>query len=112
MTTERPATLLSWATQTTQQIPLLFFAAVTLFYISFTPATIEGMGYNGEKMVAADQIVPNIFNVGRRQPLVPMEWTRHGGLELVFEVPFVFASRIIFGPSVKWIGRVLAIQPI
>ena len=95
-TTERPATLLSWATQTTQQIPLLFFAAVTLFYISFTPATIEGMGYNGENLVAADQVVTNIFSIVRRQSFVPMEWTRHGGLELVFELPFVFASRIIF----------------
>ncbi|MEP7340307.1 MAG: hypothetical protein ABI977_21420 [Acidobacteriota bacterium] len=91
---------------------MLFFVAVTLFYISFTPATIEGMGYNSENLVAANQVVTNIFNVIRRQPLVPMEWTRHGGLELAFELPFVSAGRIIFGPSVKWSGRVLAVQPI
>jgi hypothetical protein len=41
-----------------------------------------------------------------------MSWTRHGGLELLFELPFVLASRLIFGPSVKWAGHAMALQPI
>ena len=102
MTAESLATPHTTAIATTPRLPLLFFAAVTLFYLAFTPATIEGMGYNGENLTAADQIVTNIFNTARRQPLVPMTWTRHGGLELLFELPFVFTSRIAFGSSVKW----------
>ncbi|MEO6726200.1 MAG: hypothetical protein ABIP14_13000 [Blastocatellia bacterium] len=96
----------------TQRIAILFFAAVTLFYLAFTPATIEGLGYNGENLAAADQVVTNIFNLARRQPLTPMTWARHGGLELLFELPFVLVSRVLFGPSVKWAGRVMALQPI
>jgi hypothetical protein len=108
MTAEPPAP----PTRVTRRIPLVFFAAITLFYIAFTPATIEGLGYNRENLAATDQIATNLINVLRRQPLVPMEWTRHGGAELVFELPFVLASRLLFGPSVKWAGRVLALVPI
>jgi len=99
-------------TRVTRRIPLLFFAAITLFYVAFTPATIEGLGYNRENLTATDQIATNLINVVRRRPLVPMEWTRHGGVELAFELPFVLASRLLFGPSVKWAGRMLALLPI
>ncbi len=112
MTAESSITPYTSVSTATPRLPLLFFAAVTLFYLAFTPATIEGMGYNGENLNAADQVVTNIFNAARRQPLVPITWTRHGGLELLFELPFVLASRIVFGSSVKWAGRVLALQPI
>ena len=112
MTYKLPATASSPAITAARRFPLLFFAAVTLFYLSFTPATIEGMGYNSENLTASDQVITNIFNVARHQPPVPMEWTRHGGLELIFELPFAFVSRIFFGPSVKWSGRLLALQPI
>src|SRR5262249_52541237 len=74
--------------------------------------TIEGMGYYGENLTAADQLVTNLINLAHRQPLVPVGWTRHGGLELVFELPFVLLSRLLFGASVKWAGRLLALQPI
>ncbi len=112
MTFALHATMLPMDSRATRRIALLFFAAVTLFYLAFTPATIEGMGYNGENLTAADQIVTNVFNLARRQPLTPVTWTRHGGLELLFELPFVFVSRVLFGPSVKWAGRVMALQPI
>jgi len=112
MTADRPDTKPPKSNAAAWQPPLLFLAAVTLFYLSFTPGTIEGMGYNGENLTAADQIVTNLFNLARRQPLVTMEWTRHGGLELLFELPFAFASRLLFGPSVKWMGRLMSLQPI
>lgn len=89
-----------------------FFAGVVLFYLAFSPATIEGMGYYGENLAALDQVLTNLMNSARGEKLVPMDWTRHGGLELLFELPFAFFSRLVFGASVKWAGRVLALQPI
>jgi len=90
----------------------VFFLALSAFYLSFTPGTIKGMGYNLENLIAADQITTNLVNLILRQPLVPVSWPRHGLLELFFEFPFVFPSRLLFGGSIDWIGRVTAIQPI
>jgi hypothetical protein len=91
---------------------LIFFAATALFYLAFSPATIEGMGYYGENLNAADQLASNLINLVQRQPFIPVTWTRHGGLELLFELPFVLFSHLFFGASVKWAGRILALQPI
>ncbi len=91
---------------------LTLFAATALFYLAFSPATIEGMGYYGENLNAANQLVSNLGNLLHQQPLTAVSWTRHGGLELLFELPFVLLSRLFFGASVKWDGRILALQPI
>ncbi|HMV49055.1 MAG TPA: hypothetical protein PKC13_08415 [Blastocatellia bacterium] len=94
------------------KVLLTLFAATALFYLAFSPATIEGMGYYGENLNAADQLLSNLSNLLHQQPLTKASWTRHGGLELLFELPFVLLSRLFFGASVKWAGRVLALQPI
>ena len=94
------------------KFPLILFAATALFYLAFSPATIEGMGYYGENLNAADQLASNLINLIHRQPFIPVTWTRHGGLELIVELPFVLISHLFFGASVKWAGRVLALQPI
>jgi hypothetical protein len=90
----------------------LFFLAVTLFYLSLSPGTIEGMGYARENLIAADQIAANLGNLLSGRPMTPIEWTRHGCLEPILELPFVAASRLLFGPSIKWAGRLTALQPI
>lgn len=90
----------------------IFFAAVALGYLALSPGTLEGQGYNGENLTAVDQLVTNLFNLVTHRPLVPMTWTRHGGLELLFELPFALLSRLLFGASVKWLGRIMSLQPI
>ncbi len=90
----------------------ILFLALAAFYLSFTPGTIKGMGYNQENLVAADQIATNLINLASGRPLAPLSWPRHGLLELLFELPFVFASKLLFGSSLDWIGRVMALQPI
>jgi hypothetical protein len=89
-----------------------FFLALTLFYLSFTPGTIKGMGYNLESLTAANQIATDLLNAVQRRPPAPVNWPRHGVLELLFELPFVLASRLAFGDSLDWAGRVTAIQPV
>ncbi|MCG3159933.1 MAG: hypothetical protein JMDDDDMK_00959 [Acidobacteria bacterium] len=90
---------------------VLFFALFA-FYLSFTPGTINGMGYNQENLIGANQIVNNLINLVRRLPLAPIGWPRHGLLEMLFDLPFVVASRLLFGDSLEWFGRVAIIQPI
>lgn len=95
-----------------QSQPLVFCAALTLFYLAFTPGTIEGMGYNRENLVAVEQLVANLLNLAQGQPLTAQSWTRHGGWELLFELPFALLSRLVFGASLKRLGGVMVLQPI
>jgi len=90
----------------------VFFLALSAFYLSFTPGTVRGMGYNQENIVAADQLTTNMINLVLQRPPAPVEWTRHGLLETLFVLPFAIASRLLFGASVDWIGRVTVFQPI
>lgn len=90
----------------------IFFLALATFYLSFTPGTIKGMGYNQENLIAANQVATNLINLVSGRPFAPLSWPRHGLLELLFELPFVFGSKLLFGSSLDWIGRVMALQPI
>lgn len=90
----------------------LFFFALTLFYLSLTPGTIEGQGYNQENLIAANQVVANLVQVATGQPRTPIQWTRHGFIEPLFQSPFAAVSRLMFGDSVKWTGRLMIFQPI
>ncbi len=90
----------------------LFFLGLSAFYLSFTPGTIKGMGYNLENIVAANQLTTNLFNLAQWRPLASIDWPRHGVLELIFGLPFVISSRLLFGDSIDWAGRVLALQPV
>lgn len=95
-----------------RQVCLLFFLALTLFYLSLTPGTIEGQGYNQENLIAANQVMANIVNATGGRPLVRVEWTRHGFIEPLLLLPFAAVSRALFGDSAKWIGRLAILQPI
>jgi hypothetical protein len=91
---------------------MVFFIAVTLAYLAFSPGTLEGLGYNGENLAAVNQLVTNALNLVRHRPLTPITWTRHGGLELLFELPFALPSHLLFGASIKWLGRIMSLQPV
>jgi hypothetical protein len=90
----------------------VFFLAISAFYLSFTPGTIKGMGYNLENIIAADQLETQMADMILDRPLKPVEWPRHGFLELLFMLPFVLASKLLFGDSLDWIGLVMVVQPI
>jgi len=90
----------------------VFFLALFGFYLPFTPGTINGMGYNQENLAGANQITNNLINLVQGQPFSPVDWSRHGIIELLLDMPFVVASRLLFGDSLDWFGRVAIIQPI
>lgn len=95
-----------------RSIALLFFLALTLFYLSLTPGTIEGQGYNQENLIAANQLATNLVNVVAGRPLVRVQWSRHGFIEPLLHLPLALVNRAIFGDSVKWLGRLAILQPI
>lgn len=94
------------------QIAILFFVALTLFYLSFAPSTIAFMGYMEENIGAADQVASELIGLAKWQPLSPINWTHHGCTETILEVPFVLLSRFFFGESHLWMGRLLLLQTI
>jgi 4-amino-4-deoxy-L-arabinose transferase-like glycosyltransferase len=94
------------------KIASLFCAALTFLYLSFSPSTIAFMGYMEENITAADQITSNLINLAKMQPLTVISWTHHGCTETILEVPFILLSRIFFGESHIWMGRVLLLQTI
>lgn len=95
-----------------KRICWLFFLALTLLYVSLTPGTIEGQGYNQENLIAANQAVTNVIKAATAKPLIRVEWTRHGFIEPVFFMPFAGVGRVLPGDSVKWTGRLAILQPI
>ena len=97
--------------KTLKRISGLFLLALTALYFSLTSGTIEGQGYNHENLVAANQLVTNFVNVATGQPLVRVDWTRHGFIEPIFQLPFAFVSRALFHDQMKWTGRLAIFQP-
>jgi hypothetical protein len=94
------------------KIARLFCAALTLFYLSFSPSTIAFMGYMEKNITAAEQVTSNLVNLAKLQPLTKIDWTHHGCTETILEVPFILLSRVLFGESRIWMGRVLLLQTI
>ncbi|MBL8171857.1 MAG: hypothetical protein JNJ50_27100 [Acidobacteria bacterium] len=90
----------------------MFCLTLILLYVAFSPGTIEGMGYYRENLFAVEQLVTNAGNLLHGHALIPVNWSRHGGLELLLELPFVLLGHFLPGDALKWAGRLLALQPI
>jgi hypothetical protein len=106
------AAILTWGSQA-QKMRWFFFCALAAFYYSLSPGAIAGLGYNRENLNASDQIASNIIEWATLHPATTqVEWPRHGFLELIFEVPFLLTSRILFGGTFEWSDTTLAVQPI
>ena len=91
----------------------LFFAVVTAAYLVLSPWAIFGMGYTEENVNASLQILANLTSwLGLGHDASPIMWPRHGLFELLFEMPFLLVSRVLFGPSRVWLDRTLSLQPI
>ncbi len=94
------------------KIVSLFCASLTLFYCAFTPSTSAFMGYMQENITAAKQVTDNLINLAKLAPLSEINWTHHGCTETILEVPFILLSRVLFGESRIWMGRILLLQTI
>jgi hypothetical protein len=81
----------------------LFFAGVALLYLSLSPFSIAGQGYALEEMTACRQLLDGAPSV---------DWPRHGGVGLLFQCPFLAASRALPGSSAHREDRFLSTQPV
>lgn len=91
----------------------MFFLGLALLYLSLSPGRTQGMGYTGENMKAANQIISNLGEwVALRPATTNIDWPRHGLFELLFEIPFLLIARIFFGgSSPEWGDRMMSLQP-
>ena len=85
---------------------LYFALGLALFYISFSPASITGMGYTGEEIVTGDGILSKLTD----HP-VAVEMPRNGPLPVLLDLPFLGAGRVLFSDASKGEDLVLATQP-
>jgi hypothetical protein len=91
---------------------LFFWLSLTLFYAAFSPSTISFMGYMEENLTAAEQVTDNLLRLARGEAPAKVGWTHHGCTEVLLEAPFLLLSRVFFGASRAWNGRVIVLQSI
>ena len=95
------------------RICVLWFFAIFLIYLSFSPMVIAGMGYMGENLQAAEQVTSYILSwINTADSQSSINWPRHGAVEMFFEVPFLLVQRMLFGSNSFWADRVMALQPV
>jgi hypothetical protein len=115
-TATRTTTRSSIAVQTPAGFNRLYwltFGGFVLFYLSFSPLSVEGMGYMFALRASTGRLVSNLASWITLHPaLEAFPRSAHGILESILEVPFVAASRVLFGPSEAWADRAMALEPV
>jgi hypothetical protein len=86
---------------------VILFLGVSAFYLSLSPTSIAGQGYTGEEINSGLRMlaVVNAWVKGRRIP--PMEWSRHGPVPVLFDLPFIKLGKMFVSPDF-----VLSFQPV
>src|SRR5215470_7836084 len=91
----------------------LTFGGFLLFYISLSPLSVERMGYMFALRASTGRLVSNLGSwITLRPALEAFPRSAHGILESILEVPFVAASRLLFGASEAWADRAMALEPV
>lgn len=95
------------------RICFFWFLAVFLIYLSFSPLAISGMGYMGENLESARQIASHLPEwMKGRSSHAPINWPRHGAVEMIFEVPFLLVQNLLSGENSYLADRAISLQPI
>lgn len=97
-----------------RRLAAVFFAAVFLLLLAFSPGRIAPMGYTPEILEAGRRLLDRGETILTGVPGVQEANTlpRHGFGELAAALPFLTAARITFGRSTEWADRVLSLQPV
>jgi hypothetical protein len=83
----------------TPKAAILLFVAVTGCYLSLSPGTMMGRGYVGEEMDSGLRML-EIFNARvKHRPTLPMLWSRHGSIPVLFDLPFIKLGKTIVSPD-------------
>jgi len=93
--------------------PVLLFAGLTLLYLALSPWRITDRGYNGQDVHAADAWTSAAFRfLSGGGWNTPSAWSRHGVLGFAPHVPFVAASRALFGSDPRAEDAVTSLEPL
>src|SRR5271166_1241724 len=84
---------------TVQKTALLLFLGLSGYYICLSPSAIAGQGYTGEEIESGLRMlaVANAWMKGL--PVPAMEWSRHGPLPVLFDLPFLKLGKHIVSPD-------------
>ncbi len=89
----------------------LVFIGSFLCFWSLSPAWIEGMGYTGEEMLAANDIgAKTLWMLGVHSDPGPIHWSRNGPFQVLFDIPFMAVANLCPNPH-AWQNHLVAIQP-
>ena len=94
------------------RINLTVFFAFLLFYLSLSPFSISGMGYELENMTVCSELFENLKHfIGRAPAYVPLVMPRHGIFEAILQLPFYSVAHLLGGGDLT-VDRVLSLEPV
>jgi hypothetical protein len=68
---------------------VILFWGLSAFYLSLSPTSIAGQGYTGEEINSGLRMLAVINAWVKGRPVPPMEWSRHGPVPVLFDLPFI-----------------------
>jgi hypothetical protein len=86
---------------------LILFFGLFAFYLSLSPSSIAGQGYTGEEITSGLRMLAVVNAWVKGRPLPPMQWSRHGPLPVLFDLPFIKLGKMFVSPDF-----VLSFQPV
>ncbi|HKG23079.1 MAG TPA: glycosyltransferase family 39 protein, partial [Blastocatellia bacterium] len=91
----------------------LFFTALAVTYLPFSPGTISDMGYMAENIEACNEIISNLGEWATLQyASTRVSWPRHGLYELILEIPFILVGKLFLGAAPEKSALALSLQPV
>jgi len=84
---------------TVQITAILLFLGLSGIYISLSPGSIAGQGYTGEEIESGLRILAVITAWMKGHAVPPMEWSRHGPLPVLFDLPFLKLGKHFVSPD-------------
>jgi hypothetical protein len=85
----------------------LLLLSLSLCYLSLAPCTTDGRGYVGGDMQAGLGVLASFNAWVKGRPIPPIEWTRHGPIPLLFDLPFIKLGKLFVTPDF-----LLSLQPV
>jgi hypothetical protein len=73
----------------TKRTAALLFVSIFGLYLAMSPNTTVGRGYVGEEINSGIKMIKMFDAWVKGRPIPPMEWTRHGPIPVLFDIPFI-----------------------
>jgi len=85
----------------------IVFLGLSAFYLSLSPTSIAGQGYTGEEINSGLRMLAVVNAWVKGRPIPQMEWSRHGPLPVLFDLPFIKLGKMFLSPDFA-----LSFQPV